>query len=115
MPRGKFWLFSLLDCRKITLPHLKGKLKLTLFKKVSKVVHLTDFFLYMCSMYSHSEFKLINNNTIFTLSEIQTIDNGLSQPHFQGLFSPQQQLILKRTQHWTLLEPFYLFARQYSI
>ena len=30
------------------------------------------------------------NNTIFTVSEIQTIDNGLPQPHFQGFFSPQQ-------------------------
>ena len=84
--KGEFWLFCLLDCQKMAFVNLKGKLflpenmKLTLFKKASKVVHFTDFF----------EFFLIeknNNNNIFMVSEIQTIDNGLSQPHFQGFFS----------------------------
>ena len=48
-------------------------MKLTLLKKVSKVVHFTDFFLCACSMYSYLEFKLKNNNTIFTVSKIQTM------------------------------------------
>ena len=47
-------------------------MKLSLLKKVSKVVH-------------------------FTVSEIQTMDYGLCQPHFQGFFSPQQQLVLEKT------------------
>ena len=78
----------------MALLHLKGKftllekMKLTLFKK--EVVHFTEFVLCACSMYSCSEFELKKNNTIFTVSEIQTIDNGLPQPHFQGFFSPQQ-------------------------
>ena len=52
----------------MAFPHLKGKkykMKLTLFKKVSKAVH-------------------------FTVSRTKTMYNELSQPHIQGLFSPQQ-------------------------
>ena len=77
----------------MALPHLKGKLtllekmKLTLFKK--EVVHFTEFFFVLaaCTAILSSNWK---NNTILAVSEIQTIDNGLSQPHFQGFFSPQQ-------------------------
>ena len=57
------------------------------------------FFLCACSMQSYFDFKSKNNNTTFKVSEIQTTDNGLSQSHFQGFFSPQQELILKKTQH----------------
>ena len=39
------------SCKKI-------KMKLTLLKKVSRVFHFTDFFLCMCSVYSHFEFEL---------------------------------------------------------
>ena len=34
------------------------KKKLILLKKVSKVVHFTDFFLHACKVYSHFEFEL---------------------------------------------------------
>ena len=51
---------------KKAFPHLKGRLtllenmrmKLFFPKKVSKVVHFTDLFLRVCSLYSHFEFKL---------------------------------------------------------
>ena len=42
----------------------------------------------MCTAILISNWK--NNNTVFIVFETQTIDNGLSQPHFQGFFSPQQ-------------------------
>ena len=66
MLRAKFWVFNVLDSWKMAFPHLKGKLtvleknikmKLTLLRKVSKIVHFTDFFLCRCSMYSHFEFE----------------------------------------------------------
>ena len=69
----------------MTFPHLKGKI--ALLKKVSKVV-------------------------CFMVSEVQAMDNGLCQPHFQDFFSPQQYLILEKTQHESLIEPFCLFASQ---
>ena len=50
-------------------------------------------------MQSYFDLELKNNNTTFKVSEIQTTDNGLSQSHFQGFSSPQQELILKKTQH----------------
>ena len=62
-----FDFFSLLDCWKMAFPHFKGKpnsscenikMKLTLLKKVSKVVHFTDLFLRECSVYRHFEFEL---------------------------------------------------------
>ena len=50
-------------------------MKSTILKKVSKVVHFTDFFLGECIMCSYFEFKLKkkNNNTISTISKIQTM------------------------------------------
>ena len=43
-------------------PHIKGKLtlleKTSKVKKVSKVVHFTDFFLRAFNVYSHFEFEL---------------------------------------------------------
>ena len=66
----------------MAFPHLKGKLtvleknikmKLTLLRKVSKIVHFTDFFLCRCSMYSHFEFEWKNNNTMLMVSKIQTV------------------------------------------
>ena len=57
------------------------------------------FFLCACSMQSYFDLELKNNNTTFKVSETQTTDNGLSQSHFQGFSSPQQELILKKTQH----------------
>ena len=48
-------------------------MKLTLLKEASKVVHFTDFFLGACSVYSHFEFKLKNNDTTFQVSKIQTM------------------------------------------
>ena len=46
------------------------------------------------------------------VSEVQAMDNGLCQPHFQDFFSPQQYLILEKTQHESLIEPSCLFASQ---
>ena len=38
------------------------------------------------------------------MSKIQTINNGLSQPHFQGFFSPQLFLKRPKIRHfWSLL------------
>ena len=63
-------------------------MKLTLFKNVAKVVHFTDFFLICaCSVYSHFEFELKNNNTMFTVPEIQIIRKlNLITIMFTGLF-----------------------------
>ena len=66
MLRTIFWVFIVLDSWKLAFPHLKEKLtvlekkikmKLTILRKVSKIVHFTDFFLCRCSMYSHFEFE----------------------------------------------------------
>ena len=65
-------------------------MKLTRFKKVAKVAHFTDFFLHACSVYSHFEFELKNNNTIFTVSKIQAMRKHIIQlqPSSQGSFLP---------------------------
>ena len=68
-------------------------MKLTVPKKVSKVVHFTDFYLLACRVYSHFEFELKNSNTIFTVSKIQAM-RKLNNPSteeilvisFAGLF-----------------------------
>ena len=81
MQWGKFQLFRLLDRQKMAFWHLKGKptllekMKLTVFDKVLKDAHFTDFFLHACSMYIYFEFKLQKHNTIFMVPEIQTINN----------------------------------------
>ena len=64
------------------------KMKLTLLRKVLKVVPFTHFFfLCMSSVYSHFEFELTNNGTIFTVSEIQTMRKlyNLTTTSFTGL------------------------------
>ena len=66
----------------MAFPHLKGKLtvleknikmKLTLLRKVSKIVHFTDFFFVgaACTAILNSNGK--NNNTMLMVSKIQTV------------------------------------------
>ena len=62
-------------------------MKLTLLKKVSKVVLFTDFFLCLCSVKSHFVFELKNNDTIFTVSKIQTMAKIIQlQSHLQDSY-----------------------------
>ena len=77
--RKIFWFFSLLDCWKMTFPYLKGKL--TLLAKTSK---FTDFFFVSaaCTAILSSNWK--NNNTIVTVSKIQTM-RKLSNPSTTSL------------------------------
>ena len=48
-------------------------MKLTLLSEISKVVHFAHLFLCVYIMYSHFEFELKNDDTMFTVSEIQTV------------------------------------------
>ena len=73
-----------------TLNDIKSCSEINSLKKYQKLLTSQIFFFLhaACTVILCSNWK--NSNTIFTVSEIQTIDNGISQPHFQGFVSPQQ-------------------------
>ena len=81
---------ELLDHHENTFPHLKGRL--TLLENSSKWNPLILKGIKSCSLhvfflYSHFEFELKNNDTIFTESEIQTMRklNNPTTATFTGL------------------------------
>ena len=62
-------------------------MKLTLLKKVSKVVHFTDFFLCAAVYTAILSLNWKNSNTMFTVSKIQAVRklNNPTTTSFVGL------------------------------
>ena len=111
----KCWLFSLLDHQKKAFLHLSGKL--TLLIKVSKAVHFTDFLVHaVYTAILSSIWK--NNNTIFTISKIQTMRklNNLTTTLFVWFFLTIVRFSL--LEWWHLLQnllPFLFSLRNLSL